>query len=386
MTVININNISGIASVNAQSNSLELFDNTGASLLDLNANTATFPGSISVGGTVTYDDVTNIDSVGVITARSGLQVTSGNVAIGTDNPQDTLDVANAVPQIRLTDLSDGSYGQIRANGGNLILRADEGNTIADSVILAEIDGGEKLRITADGDVGIGTDNPDVYSLGGNHRYAAIQASAGYTVLNLVDSNNSGSYLQYGNSSVRRGSLHFNSDSDFIITSNASNSGTTLTERFRIHSDGVIQTFNHAECLAYKNSQTVTGGDGSTHELGVDTFYFNRGGYTITSENIVVPKTGMYRCNIRVESVISNSAYSIRAMRCRPRVNGSISGTYTDHWHSATPGPSSNTHWSFRDMYYLNMNANDQVDAHFQWYPYASRTQGVHLSISLFYIG
>lgn len=89
MTVININNISGIASVNAQSNSLELFDNTGASLLDLNVNTATFPGGISVGGTVTYDDVTNIDSVGVITARSGVHVTSGSVGIGTDDPTGT---------------------------------------------------------------------------------------------------------------------------------------------------------------------------------------------------------------------------------------------------------------------------------------------------------
>ena len=50
MTVININNISGIASVNAQSDSLELFTNGGASLLDINANLATFPADISVGG------------------------------------------------------------------------------------------------------------------------------------------------------------------------------------------------------------------------------------------------------------------------------------------------------------------------------------------------
>ena len=30
------------------------------------------PGTISIGGTVTYEDVTNVDSVGIITARSGL--------------------------------------------------------------------------------------------------------------------------------------------------------------------------------------------------------------------------------------------------------------------------------------------------------------------------
>ena len=35
---------------------------------------ATFTGNVSVGGTLTYEDVTNIDSVGVITARSGVSI------------------------------------------------------------------------------------------------------------------------------------------------------------------------------------------------------------------------------------------------------------------------------------------------------------------------
>ena len=37
---------------------------------------------ISVGGTITYEDE-NIDSVGLITARNGIDVTGGNVTIGT---------------------------------------------------------------------------------------------------------------------------------------------------------------------------------------------------------------------------------------------------------------------------------------------------------------
>ena len=39
--------------------------------------TGTFSGNLSVGGTLTYDDVTNIDSVGLITARSGINVLAG---------------------------------------------------------------------------------------------------------------------------------------------------------------------------------------------------------------------------------------------------------------------------------------------------------------------
>ena len=39
-------------------------------------------GSISIGGTLTYEDVTNVDSIGIITARSGVNVTGGQVAVG----------------------------------------------------------------------------------------------------------------------------------------------------------------------------------------------------------------------------------------------------------------------------------------------------------------
>ena len=38
---------------------------------------ATFTGNVSIGGTLTYEDVTNIDSVGLVTARNGLQVLAG---------------------------------------------------------------------------------------------------------------------------------------------------------------------------------------------------------------------------------------------------------------------------------------------------------------------
>ena len=43
----------------------------------VSAVTGSFTGNVSVGGTLTYDDVTNIDSVGLITARKGINVTAG---------------------------------------------------------------------------------------------------------------------------------------------------------------------------------------------------------------------------------------------------------------------------------------------------------------------
>ncbi len=43
---------------------------------------ATFRGNVSIAGTLTYEDVTNVDSVGLITARSGLDILSGPIGAG----------------------------------------------------------------------------------------------------------------------------------------------------------------------------------------------------------------------------------------------------------------------------------------------------------------
>ena len=42
---------------------------------DIHAGIATFTGNVSVAGTLTYEDVKNVDSVGLITARSGIEAT-----------------------------------------------------------------------------------------------------------------------------------------------------------------------------------------------------------------------------------------------------------------------------------------------------------------------
>ena len=87
MTVIRPNSISGITSITAQANEINVFKSDGTlaglSLNGVNVNTTTgistyaalnVTGNVSVGGTLTYQDVTNIDSVGIVTARSGVRV------------------------------------------------------------------------------------------------------------------------------------------------------------------------------------------------------------------------------------------------------------------------------------------------------------------------
>jgi hypothetical protein len=46
------------------------------------ATSVSVSGNVSIAGTLTYEDVTNVDSIGIVTARSGIQVTSGDVVVG----------------------------------------------------------------------------------------------------------------------------------------------------------------------------------------------------------------------------------------------------------------------------------------------------------------
>ena len=69
---------------------------------------ATFAGDVSIGGTLTYEDVTNIDSVGLVTARDGIFLPDNKKAkFGTNNAGNP----------RLSIWHDGSGDAYIRNGG-----------------------------------------------------------------------------------------------------------------------------------------------------------------------------------------------------------------------------------------------------------------------------
>ena len=87
MTVIRPNSVSGITSITAQANEINFFRSNGAlaglQLNGVNFNTTTGVSTfnnLDVGGVLTYQDVTNVDSVGIITARSTIDA-QGDVSI-----------------------------------------------------------------------------------------------------------------------------------------------------------------------------------------------------------------------------------------------------------------------------------------------------------------
>ena len=82
---------------------------------NLSAVNGTFSGDVSIGGTLTKQDVTNIDSVGLITARTGIKVTAGgiDVALGdVDIADGKLGVGTVAPGARVEIYDDLAQGLI----------------------------------------------------------------------------------------------------------------------------------------------------------------------------------------------------------------------------------------------------------------------------------
>ena len=83
--------------------------------------TGTFSGSVSVGGTITYEDVTNVDSVGIITARSGVDLNGTlrekvNVTAGKLSDNLNIDLANGMVHLFTTAESTTAVPNIRVDG------------------------------------------------------------------------------------------------------------------------------------------------------------------------------------------------------------------------------------------------------------------------------
>ena len=130
-------------------------------------------GNVSIPGVLTYEDVTSVDSVGIVTAQAGIHVTGGDVSIGHNNPSHKLDVVGntqlygtvLVGANNDIALSSGT-GQllIDANGYTPYIAADGtamyiGHNSAARDLILQTDETDRLVIDENRNVGIGTDVP-----------------------------------------------------------------------------------------------------------------------------------------------------------------------------------------------------------------------------------
>ena len=110
---------------------------------------ATFSGDVSVAGTLTYEDVTDIDSVGLITARSGINVTGGVSTITTGTGLGTVHIGTG----NTTVIIDGDarvLGILTVGRGSVTIDGTN-NTITSGIVTitnSEIILGENVTINA----------------------------------------------------------------------------------------------------------------------------------------------------------------------------------------------------------------------------------------------
>jgi len=123
-----------------------------SSSLTFNASTGTLSATnVSIAGTLTYEDVTNIDSIGVITARSGIQVNTGGINISAGG-------------LQVTGVSTFAAGSSSAPS---ITPTGDSNTgiffpSADTIAFAE-GGSEVSRINPSGQLLVGTATTTVHA-------------------------------------------------------------------------------------------------------------------------------------------------------------------------------------------------------------------------------
>ena len=116
---------------------------TGTFTGDLVGVAASFTGNVTVGGTLTYEDVTNVDSTGIVTAKGGVRIPNdtGTITLGTGS------------DLQLSH--DGSDSYINQSGsGNLYIRGNGSNWIR----IQPKTGEDGIRIIPDAEVQIYYDN------------------------------------------------------------------------------------------------------------------------------------------------------------------------------------------------------------------------------------
>ena len=118
----------------------------------IESDSATFNGSVSIGGTLTYEDVTNIDSVGIITARDGIDC-NGDLDVDGHTNLDNVNIAG------VTTTSDNIF--IKADNKYLSIGAHN-----DGDMLLYHDGNKSVLVNYTGDFHIRTNNGSRSSLEG----------------------------------------------------------------------------------------------------------------------------------------------------------------------------------------------------------------------------
>ena len=248
MTVIRPNSITGITSITALANEINVFRHNGVLAgLQLNgvnhhtsAGVSTFHtvnvlGNLDVAGVLTYQDVTNVDSLGIGTFRTGINVSGGQLDVGSSIKLGNAGVITATSFVgsgaNLTGISDVSI----ANQSDNRLITCTGTT--DS-----LNGEQYLTYTSQSSLNL-TDGVGTSNLGGN--YLLLKRTNGTT--------------NYINAPLADANLVISADENLLFHT-VHTADYNSTERARITSDGRL--------IIGRNASRMVGGSTTYAKLQV----------------------------------------------------------------------------------------------------------------------
>ena len=210
--------------------------------------------NVTVGGTVTYEDVTNVDSVGLITAQTGIKVTAGGIDIAAGG----LDVAGI-------------------------------STLADTVTVSA--GGLKVGsgVTVDATTGISTFSAPVYFNDGLSEQCVIVANKLSAGTNID--------LEQGNV------WYYSTNETTTATPNVRwNGSVALDDRLKVGETVNVTIIAKPNGAGYYAALTVDG-SGVTEEWlgGSAPSSANAGGYDITTHQLIKTGTDTFICLSNVQN-------------------------------------------------------------------------------------
>ena len=319
----------------------------------------TFTGNVSVGATLTYEDVTNIDSVGLITARNGINVTGVSTFVGEvnidgnillDDPHalgfgasgekgniyhssSNLHVANAVGDVYITTVDDDK---------DIIIQTDNGSGGLVNYFLADGSTGEsilyhygteKIKTSSSGITVTGTVAATAYTGDGSALTGITQTTINNNANNrIITGSNTANTLEAESSLTWNGTTLENPSGAFSLASAAnlqinaaSNMLLDAVQQVQIKSDSYIET--QSTRVEFKNqadNATIAAFyEGSRCEL-----YFN-GSEKLETSNTGITVTG------GIQATGSNTAITCNTTNSNITFTSSGSNANLNHYASGS---------------------------------------------------
>ena len=183
----------------------------------------TFDNAVSIGGTLTYEDVTNVDAIGIITARSGINVSGGQLDVGSNIK---LGNAGVITATSFVGNITGTASQVTiANGAdNRVLTAASANTL-------------------NGEANLTYNGTHLTTKGADSTTSANAGGSGLLIQNTNNTNNNQNFLGFydstGTSSAAIIAQHENHSSTTGNLQFGTRNAGTYAERLSIDSAGRI---------------------------------------------------------------------------------------------------------------------------------------------------